>query len=180
MRTDAPEPTRPGERFRETQKLAGNRLFRVLMVAEPIFMGLTFLALGLTIARAAGGVLIVAWLGAGVILPAALSQLRMVTTVTGDELVVRWRPIHTARVRLAGVESATPVRYDPISEAGGWGIKRSKKYGLVLNVSGDRGVAIVAGERRLLVGTGRPDDLAEAVLEGAIDSTPAPSATAQS
>lgn len=168
MRADAPESPRPGERFRETQVLARNRLVRVLMLAEPLFLGLMFLALGLTVARSAWVTLLAAWLGAGVLLPLLVTRMRMITVVTDDALLVRWIPFYARRVALARVESAAPIRYEPIRDAGGWGIKRSRRHGLVLNVYGHEGVRVVADGRPMLIGSQRPEELAIALLEGAV------------
>ena len=160
--------TPAGTRFDETQRLGQNRLVRIIMVIEPVFLGLIFLALGMRVPGASWPGLLGAWVGCALVLPLLLSRLTMRTLVTDDQLLVRWAGVFTFRVELARVETAQPVRYDPISEAGGWGIKHSRKHGRVCNVFGDRGVALVAGERRMLVGTQRPDELAAAILEGAI------------
>ena len=173
MRADPAHPARPAarhtERFRETQRLGQHRLIGVLVVAEPVFMGLIFLALALTVARSAWATLLAVWVGTGVVLPLLITRLRMTTVVARGTLVVRWIPVYVKRVPLADVQTAEPIRYDPIRDAGGWGVKRSRKHGLVLNVYGYHGVRLTyAGGRRLLVGSQRADELAAAILDGAI------------
>lgn len=162
----APKPAR----FEETQRLGQNRLVRAIMVIEPVFLGLIFLILGLGPARSSWPTLLAAWVGIALVMPLVVTRLTMRTLVTDDELLVRWTRLFRLRIALSEVETAEPVRYNPIADAGGWGVKLSRKYGRVYNVFGDRGVAVVAGKKRALVGSQRPDELAEAILRGAIES----------
>lgn len=163
------QPSTP-DRFSETQRLGQNPVVRVLVIAEPVFLGLMFLALGLSVARSAWQTLLLTWLGVAVVMPLLIARLTMRTRVTGDELIVSWSPIYTRRVRLSEIVEAEPIRYNAISQAGGWGIKFTKRMGLVLNVYGDRGVQIATERKRLMVGSQRADELAAAILQGAIES----------
>ncbi|MFI4898312.1 MAG: hypothetical protein ACIARR_10855 [Phycisphaerales bacterium JB059] len=140
------------------------------MYGEPVILGLIFLALGFSVGRAAWPTLALTWVGIGVVMPLTLSRINMQTRVTHEHLSVRWPWFHHTRIPLREIERAEPIRYDPLSQTGGWGVKHSRKLGRVLNVYGDRGVAIEAGEKRYLIGSQRPDELAEAVLVGAIAS----------
>lgn len=162
----APKPAR----FEETQRLGQNRLVRAIMVIEPVFLGLIFLVLGLGPARSSWPTLLVVWVAIALVMPLLLARLTMRTLVTDDELLVRWSPLCRFRLPLREVETAQPVRYDPIADAGGWGIKRNRKFGRIYNVYGDRGVAITARDTRALIGSQRPDELAQAILQGAIES----------
>ncbi len=166
--TQAPAP--PAEpRFTETQRLAQNRLARVVLLCTSIITGLIFLAIGFTSPQPVWTTLIPAWVGIAVVMPAALTRLKMRTEVTDSELIVRWAPFYRKRIPLGDIELGEPVRYRPISDAGGWGIKHSRKFGLVLNVFGDRGVKVTAANKRLLIGSQRPDELASAILQGAVE-----------
>mgnify|MGYP000279168594 CR=1 FL=1 len=159
------------DRFTETQRLGQNPIVRVIMYVEPVLLGLIFLVVGLSSGPGAWLTLLLAWGACAVALPALISRLTMTTLVTDQHLFVRWSWFFRKRVELHAVTLAEPARYDPISQAGGWGIKHSRKLGLVLNVFGDRGVAITAGDKRYMIGSQRPDELAEAILEGAIESS---------
>ncbi len=160
------------DRFTETQRLGQNRLVRVIMIFEPVFLGLIFLVLGLSAGRGAWLTLLLAWGALAIALPAMISRMTMTTRVTDGRLVVRWSWFYRKRIPLRDIAEAEPIRYDPISQAGGWGIKYSRKLGLVLNVFGDRGVKVSTGAKRYMVGSQRPDELAEAILEGAIATSP--------
>lgn len=162
----APKPAR----FEETQRLGQNRLVRIIMIIEPVFLGLVFLVIGLGPARSSWPTLLAAWVFCALVLPLIMTRLSMTTLVTDVELLVRWTRLFRLRIELSEVETAEPVRYNPIADAGGWGVKLSRKFGHVYNVFGDRGVAVVAGKKRALVGSQRPDELAEAILRGAIES----------
>jgi hypothetical protein len=143
------------------------------MFAEPVFIGLIFLVIGRSAGRGAWLPLLLAWGAMGVALPVLLSRLTMTTAVTDQHLAIRWSRFYRKQIPLHAITDAEPIRYDPISMAGGWGIKYSRKLGLVLNVYGDRGVKVSAGDKRYLIGSQKPDELAEAALQGAIESSPA-------
>ncbi len=90
--------------------------------------------------------------------------LRLRTIVTRDELRVGFRPLALKRIPMDTITRAEAVKYDPLGDAGGWGWKRSRRWGAVRNVWGDRGVAIEFGDgKKKLIGSQRADELAAAI-----------------
>jgi hypothetical protein len=94
--------------------------------------------------------------------------LRMALEVAVDAsgVCVRFRPFLTRRIGFQEIEECAARRYRPILEFGGWGIRvgwRKRAY----NVSGNLGVQLVlAGGRRVLIGSQRPAELAAEILAG--------------
>jgi hypothetical protein len=90
-----------------------------------------------------------------------------VTTVSRDVVTVRFGllfPLYVRTVRCDEIEGLEAVTYSPIGEYGGWGI-RGIGANVALNARGDRGVRLsLTGNRRLLIGSQRPEELAQAIL----------------
>ncbi|SFG86703.1 hypothetical protein SAMN04488063_3152 [Halopelagius inordinatus] len=100
-------------------------------------------------------------------------SLRLVTEVRDDGLYVRFAPLHRSfrRVPWTAVGSVEATTYRPLREYGGWGI-RWRPDAIAYNVSGSRGVLLTRpGDRDLLVGSQRPDELATAIRETTSDAT---------
>lgn len=84
-------------------------------------------------------------------------------TVSPEGAHVRFFPFARRVIRAGDIRAARVRRYRPMEDYGGWGVRRGPGGSAYL-VSGDRGVEIVtrAGER-ILVGSSRPEQLAEAL-----------------
>ena len=102
------------------------------------------------------------------------SILFMVAEITEQEVVVsfgRWFPFYRKRIRLDDIAEARPVYYRPIWDAGGWGIRGGRFEGkrcAFLNARGDRGVFLLYGsEKRLIIGSQEPEQLADAIRKAA-------------
>lgn len=112
--------------------------------------------------------LIIFWLVFGLGLPVAAFYTRLITEVRGDGLYIRFIPFHRSfrKIPFADIQQAETRTYRPIREYGGWGI-RFGPHGRAYNVSGNRGVQLVlAGGKRLLIGSQQPDALLQAILAG--------------
>jgi hypothetical protein len=169
--------------FDETQRLHQNMVVRVVMPLSLLFsVGLAVLVLARQGAGAGG---IAATIAVGVVVPLALAMLAQRTEVTEQRVRVRSVVGWGLTIPTADVVSAEAIRYNPIGDCGGWGLRRSRKHGLVLNLSGDRGVlvryAAQGGEKSALIGSRRSDELARAIvlaadvpLEGAEHGEPLP------
>jgi hypothetical protein len=86
---------------------------------------------------------------------------------------VRFVPLHQSfrRVPWTAIESVESVDYRPLREYGGWGI-RWRPGALAYNVSGSRGVSLSRpGDRDLLIGSQRPDELAAAIRNAMREAT---------
>lgn len=96
--------------------------------------------------------------------------LRMTTVVSPTHLQVWFGLVPTYRhvVAIDAIRRVEVVRYRPIRDCGGWGIRWDRHGGRVLNARGDRGVRITLDDGSLLlVGTQTPEELAR-VIDAAI------------
>lgn len=91
--------------------------------------------------------------------------LKLETKVCSDGLYVRFFPIHIRfkNFRAEDLMEYYAREYKPLLEYGGWGI-RFGKNGKAYNARGNKGVQLVLKNgKRLLIGSQRPDELAEAI-----------------
>jgi hypothetical protein len=96
----------------------------------------------------------------------AVGLLQMTTEVTPTEVRVwfGWVPIYRRVVSITGIQRYHVVRYRPILDYGGWGIRAGRDGERVLNARGDRGVRLeLADGSKLLIGSQRPEELAETI-----------------
>jgi hypothetical protein len=156
-------------RFEEVQRFRQPWLWTLLMIVAITAAWRAWQALGGTPLVVAGRFVDPwGWIGALAIVVAVgalLFAARLETRVEDDALVVRFFPFHLRprRFEWRRIASAEAVRYRPIRDYGGWGV-RWGPAGRALNVRGDRGVRIVFTDgARLLVGSQRADELAEAI-----------------
>jgi hypothetical protein len=100
----------------------------------------------------------------GFLFPVFLLTIHMSTTVT-DTVNVRFFPFMTKPRRIGRDQIVTysVVRYSPIMEYGGWGIKGTSSH-RTYNISGNRGVRITFPDgTTVLIGTQRPEELYTAI-----------------
>ena len=161
--------TAQGPLFEETQPWWINRFLRAFMPLESMILGMILLAVGSQSSPRDQWIMLGVWLGLGLLLPAAFLCWRLKTSVTPDTLRVRFAGLPGWRIPLERVESAEVIKVDPLRDFGGWGYRGSRKFGRVYNVWGDRAVLVTLtdGGKRT-IGTQRPEELAAAVLAGAI------------
>ena len=92
--------------------------------------------------------------------------LRMTTEVTPTDCRVwfGWLPTYRHVVLLSAIQRVEVVRYRPLRDCGGWGIRRGRNGERVLSARGDRGVRLyLADGSQLLIGSQQPEELAEAL-----------------
>lgn len=111
----------------------------------------------------------------GLTLPALLvvGVLRMTTEVTPTELRVWFGWVATYRLAIpaATIQRLEVVRYRPIADCRGWGIRHGPDGERVFSARGDRGVRLtLADGSRVLIGSQHPEALARE-LERAIRPT---------
>lgn len=112
------------------------------------------------------------WLGLCVVFPAVFLVWGLVTAVTPTTIRVRFMGLPGWRIPLERVASAEVIRVSPLGDFGGYGWRGSRTHGRVLNVWGDHAVRITLTDGKIrTVGTQRPEELAEAVLAGALGET---------
>ncbi len=88
------------------------------------------------------------------------------TVVSDSDLTVTFGafvPLYRRHFALPEITAAEAVTYAPIADYGGWGI-RGWGQNTALNARGNRGVRLVLSDgRRVLVGSQRPQELAQAL-----------------
>lgn len=164
---------RDGAIFEEVQGFHQNRV--ALLIVAAVVIALAGAAGVVQLALPSRGSLVIVAIVA--VAPLTIFALRMRTTVSEEALTVTMRPLIRRRVPIEQIDEVEAIRYSPLREGGGWGVRISASYGLVLNVSGGEGVRIVAGGKRYLIGSLRAEELAAAIevaREAAAERAPAP------
>jgi hypothetical protein len=104
------------------------------------------------------GVLVAVWALAGVLLPCWLLALRLVTRVDEQGVDVRFRPpLSGRRFPFGDIEHCGQVRYLPIREFSGWGIRWGRRGDVAVEITLRQGY-------RFAVGSQQPDALEEAIV----------------
>lgn len=92
-------------------------------------------------------------------------SFRLDTAVKRDGIYVRFFPFHLTfkHYRWDELTKLYVRRYSPIGEYGGWGLRFGMfGKGTAFNVSGNSGLQLeFRNRRKLLIGTGKPGELAE-------------------
>jgi hypothetical protein len=156
-RVDSPPPPL----FRESQHVAPWLMLPIL-VGLPAF----FWYLGATLPRPVDLVMraVASFVTLLSLFPIATFS-RMATELTSAELRVRfgWLPLFGEVVPFLHILGCEAVTYRPL-DYGGWGLRGSWRGGGALNARGDRGVRLALDNgKSLIIGSQRPDALAEAI-----------------
>lgn len=155
--------------FREVQPWWTNRFLLAFLPMESVFLTAVLGAVAAQAPPKDRWVLLGVWLAGAVVFPAAFLAWRLVTTVTADTLRAGFVGVPGWRIPLAEVEDAEVIRVEALRDFRGWGWRSSRAHGKVLNVWGDHAVRLtLRGGRLRTLGTQRPEELAEAVLAGAL------------
>jgi hypothetical protein len=96
----------------------------------------------------------------------AIFLLQMTTEVTATEVRVWFGgvPLYRRVLSIDSIRRYAVVRYRPIADYGGWGVRAGRDGERVLNARGDRGVRLeLADGSKLLIGSQRPEELAETI-----------------
>lgn len=113
----------------------------------------------------------VIWIIFGILFPWFFLSLRMTTEFREEGILIRFPPFSRRLIPLSSIKSFAVREYRPLKEYGGWGIRRSSKYGTAYNVSGNRGVQLELTEgHKVLIGSQEPEQLADA-LKGKVKPT---------
>jgi len=101
----------------------------------------------------------------GLGLPLVFYVTKLVTEIRSDGLVISFYPLLFSQIKIPfkNIHSCLAVKYKPLSEYGGWGVRLGAK-GTAYNVSGDRGVQIeLVNGAKILIGSGKSESLAAAI-----------------
>ena len=97
------------------------------------------------------------------VLWALMLAAKMTTQVDDDGITIRTLFFINRRISYDEIVTAQSVVYKPLRDFGGWGY-RIGPGGKAYNMSGNLGVRLVLmRERRVLIGSQKPDDLAAAI-----------------
>jgi hypothetical protein len=164
--------TPPGAIYREEQSFA----WWVYALLAVVGLGLVGLGLawshqahpGAAVAPSAWPSEVPLGLAVGLTLPAVLvvGVLRMITEVTPVEVRVwfGWLPTYRRSVPIGAIKALEVVRYRPIVDCRGWGVRSGPDGERVLSARGDRGVRLhLTDGSRLLIGSQHPEELAAAL-----------------
>lgn len=89
--------------------------------------------------------------------------MQLTVEVRADGVYVNFRPLKQRIIRYDEIAQVEAMRYRPILQYGGWGIRRGRK-GWAYNVSGSRGVRLdLVNGTHLLIGSQRATELAAAI-----------------
>jgi hypothetical protein len=93
--------------------------------------------------------------------------LRLETKITEEGICYRFFPVHLKTHCLAWdeIDKADVIKYHPVLDYGGWGIKFGAK-GKAYNVTGNMGLMIHRNNgRKILIGTQKPEELKQVILK---------------
>jgi hypothetical protein len=139
--------------FKETQRFTQWWLWLIIILLCAMPLGLLFNDLTWSVPN------VITSIVALVILTLFLS-LKMTTTITDKEIVVRYFPLITKKWFWADLETAEVLDYGFV---GGWGIRFWTDYGTVYNVKGSKGIHIKAVGKEYLVGTQKEEELRSSI-----------------
>lgn len=89
------------------------------------------------------------------------TQLKLETIIKEDGICIRFFPFHLKFkcFQWSNISKAYLLKYSPISDFGGWGVRLKKNY-TAYSVSGNMGLHIeLHNGRKILIGTNKPDEL---------------------
>ena len=131
------------------------------IIINDLFVLVVLLFLALAWQSQTQGLLVGAALVA--VLWALMLAAKMTTQVDDDGITIRTLFFINRRISYDEIVTAQSVVYKPLRDFGGWGY-RIGPGGKAYNMSGNLGVQLVLmRERRVLIGSQKPDDLAAAI-----------------
>jgi hypothetical protein len=108
--------------------------------------------------------------GAVLLLLFLLLTMRLTTRVEPDAVTVRYGFLYSARIPVSEIQKAEAVRYRPVRDYGGWGIRGSKRRRAV-NARGDQGVLLYRSDGgTFLIGSQKPRDLLAALARAGVET----------
>lgn len=100
----------------------------------------------------------------GIGLPYLLYSIRLIVTVTPDDVQITFTPVYRRTIPLTDIVACRARRYKPLQEYGGWGIKGWSKAKIAYNISGDQGVELdLTSGQQVMLGSQDIDGLAAAI-----------------
>lgn len=83
--------------------------------------------------------------------------LRLRTTIDSETITIQFFPIFSRSIGWKEIENVNVVNYGFV---GGWGVRKSAKYGTIYNVKGSDGILIVLKSgKKITLGTQKPSEV---------------------
>jgi hypothetical protein len=106
----------------------------------------------------------VVWVFCGVGLPLLILSVKLIVDVKPSGLAVRYFPMKSRFFHFSEIREYRAVRFQPLRDFGGWGIRYSSKKGLAYLVGGNEGVELVLQSgKRVTIGSVAPARLVQAM-----------------
>ncbi|HEY7368564.1 MAG TPA: hypothetical protein VIA29_01670 [Thermoanaerobaculia bacterium] len=116
------------------------------------------------------GLWIWAVLGLVALLVVMLLSMRLSTRVDAEAVTVRYGFLYSARIPVSEIVKAQAVRYRPLRDYGGWGIRGSRRRRAV-NARGDLGVLLHRTDGgTFLIGSQTPRELLAALARAGVET----------
>ena len=107
---------------------------------------------------------VIIWVVFGLAFPLLILAVNLRTEVRDDAVRLRFFPLWSRAIAIGDIRECQARTYSPIGEYWGWGIRWTPGHGWCYTIKGRRGVQLTLGDgKRLLIGSNRPDELAEAI-----------------
>lgn len=107
---------------------------------------------------------VIIWVVFGLAFPLLILAVNLRTDVRDDVVRLRFFPFRSRTIAIGDIRECQARTYRPIGEYWGWGIRWTPGHGWCYTIKGNRGVQLtLAGGKRLLIGSDRPEELAEAI-----------------
>lgn len=89
-------------------------------------------------------------------------SITLETRISEEAIDMNFSPLGKTSLRWDKIEKAEVIRYGFV----GYGYRISMKHGTIYNVKGNKGIQLhMANNRKILIGTQRPEELAEIVRQ---------------
>jgi hypothetical protein len=109
-------------------------------------------------------------LGVVALLIVLLLSLRLTTRVDAESVTVRYGFLYSAKIPVTEIVKAQAIRYRPVRDYGGWGIRGSRRRRAV-NARGDLGVLLQRSDGgTFLIGSQKPRELLAALARAGVET----------
>jgi len=107
---------------------------------------------------------VIIWVAFGLAFPLLILAVNLRTEVRSEVVRLRFFPFRSRTIPIGDIRECQARTYRPIGEYCGWGIRWTPGHGCAYTIKGNRGVQLtLADGKRLLIGSDRPEQLAEAI-----------------
>ena len=105
------------------------------------------------------------WILFGIGMPIFMHTMKLTVEVGSEGIMIRFFPLHSRYVSFDDLKTLEAVKYNPIRDYGGWGLRWGRK-GTAYNVSGNRGVLLeLENGKHVMIGSQSPEKLAKMIGE---------------